>query len=304
MSRRQLLKMTGHDFSAYVSRFLTSCSSAWSGSPGGRREAPFTVLVEGNIGSGKTTFLKQFMDSPEVDVVEEPVSKWQDLGGHNLIRLMYSEPARWSFAFQSYVQLTMLENHLAPPKRAHASLRLLERSIFSARYCFVENLRRSGVMPASEAEVLAAWFHHLTTAPHIHIPADLVIYLRTQPEVAWARLRRRDRAEEEAVSLGYLRDLHNLHEEWLIKEEFPVPGPVIVIDANKDLEGIKMEFLSQRDDILSKFHKEINADMLASESKENVSPELGENSGKRSFSDVDLYEVMNAKKVVLKSVNK
>ena len=47
----------------------------------------------------------------KVDVLTEPVSKWQDVKGHNLLQLMYDDPSRWSLTFQSYVQercLTMV----------------------------------------------------------------------------------------------------------------------------------------------------------------------------------------------------
>ena len=47
----------------------------------------FTILVEGNIGAGKTEFLKQFKDIKEVDVLEEPVEKWKNLDGINLLTL-------------------------------------------------------------------------------------------------------------------------------------------------------------------------------------------------------------------------
>ena len=40
----------------------------------------------------------------KVDVLTEPVSKWQDVKGHNLLQLMYDDPSRWSLTFQSYVQ--------------------------------------------------------------------------------------------------------------------------------------------------------------------------------------------------------
>uniref|UniRef100_V5GNU9 Putative mitochondrial thymidine kinase 2/deoxyguanosine kinase n=1 Tax=Ixodes ricinus TaxID=34613 RepID=V5GNU9_IXORI len=53
---------------------------------------------------------------------------------------MYREPKRWSLAFQTYVQLTMLQLHLAPVQSA---VRLMERSLQSARYVFVENLLQS-----------------------------------------------------------------------------------------------------------------------------------------------------------------
>jgi thymidylate kinase len=53
-------------------------------SPAGSK--PFTIVVEGNIGSGKTTFLKHFKQySDRVAVLDEPVEKWRDAQGHNLL---------------------------------------------------------------------------------------------------------------------------------------------------------------------------------------------------------------------------
>ena len=41
---------------------------------------PYTVIVEGNIGSGKTTFLQPFMKHKNlVEVCPEPVDKWRNL---------------------------------------------------------------------------------------------------------------------------------------------------------------------------------------------------------------------------------
>ena len=56
---------------------------------------PFTVLVEGNIGSGKSTYLKHFSKlSKKVDIITEPVDKWRDLNSHNLLHMMYEDPNR------------------------------------------------------------------------------------------------------------------------------------------------------------------------------------------------------------------
>ena len=46
---------------------------------------PFTVLIEGNIGSGKTTFLNHFNKFDEVCLMTEPVEKWRDCAGQNLL---------------------------------------------------------------------------------------------------------------------------------------------------------------------------------------------------------------------------
>ena len=46
---------------------------------------PFTVVIEGNIGSGKTTVLNYFNKFHEVEVLQEPVDKWRNVQGHNLL---------------------------------------------------------------------------------------------------------------------------------------------------------------------------------------------------------------------------
>ena len=52
---------------------------------------------------------------------------------------------------------------------------------------------------------------------------DLIVYLRTEPSVAFKRVRSRSRGEETKISLDYIKDLHNLHEEWLVhKTRFQV----------------------------------------------------------------------------------
>jgi deoxynucleoside kinase len=57
--------------------------------------------VEGNIGSGKSTFLSQFSGLANVDVLTEPVAMWRNVGGrHNLLQLMYDDPKRHSLTFQ------------------------------------------------------------------------------------------------------------------------------------------------------------------------------------------------------------
>lgn len=91
---------------------------------------PFTVIVEGNIASGKTTFLQHFNQYEDVCVMPEPIGLWRDCDGHNLLGLMYEDIKKWSFTFQSYVQLTMLQQHTKPTP---CPIKVMERSIYSAR---------------------------------------------------------------------------------------------------------------------------------------------------------------------------
>merc|ERR1712083_1122047 len=108
-----------------------------------------------------------------VEVLTEPVDRWRNANGHNLLQLMYEDPQRWAMPFQSYVQLTMLEHHLQ--SRPGRTVKLMERSIYSARYCFVENMHKSGVMEGCEFEVLDEWFKFATDNSGLNINVDLII---------------------------------------------------------------------------------------------------------------------------------
>ena len=60
----------------------------------------------------------------------------------------------------------------------------MERSLFSAKYCFAENLQRSGKMPLSEYAVLSSWFEFLLSCPQVDLGVDLIVYMRVSVRVA------------------------------------------------------------------------------------------------------------------------
>ena len=79
----------------------------------------------------------------------------------------------------------MVKNHTMKTSRP---VKLMERSIYSAKFCFAENLRRNGLMAESEFQVLSSWFDHLVNSPDLDVGVDLIVYLRTKPEIARERL--------------------------------------------------------------------------------------------------------------------
>lgn len=204
----------------------------------GDAKKPFTIIVEGNIGSGKTTFINHFKTNKDIQTLTEPVDEWRNVKGYNLLDLMYKDMNKWAFTFQTYVQLTMTRLHEVNTLRP---VKMLERSIFSARYCFVENLLRQGVLSPVQVVVLDEWFKWLISREQL--TCDLIVYLRTNPEVAFERIRSRKCAEEKNINIDLINRLHQCHEEWLyLNESFIQPAPVLVLDANKNLENIKEEY--------------------------------------------------------------
>lgn len=210
---------------------------------------PGTICIEGNIGCGKTTLLDFFRrrlqssGEPNPGIFMEPVERWRNVEGENLFHYLYKDPARYSLAFQTYVQLTMIKLHKKQP-------RLMERSIYSARYCFVENLYQLNYLSRLEYVILDKWFKHLvldgeessgkidndpdygSISRPTGVNIDLIIYLRCTPQKVMDRIKTRSRAEEKDISFEYIQSLHELHEDWLLNKKYPVPAPVLVLDTN------------------------------------------------------------------------
>ncbi|KAG4076856.1 hypothetical protein HA402_006566 [Bradysia odoriphaga] len=44
---------------------------------------------------------------------------------------------------------------------------------------------------------------------------DVIVYLKTTPAIAYARMQARGRTAELSVSLQYIQELHDLHENWI-----------------------------------------------------------------------------------------
>jgi len=200
-----------------------------------------------------------------VESIPEPLGKWMDMKGHNLLDLLYKDTSKNNFMFQHYVQLTRLIDTVNISKantkgeeNYQGKITIMERSLQNNRYCFSELARREGTLQEAEFAVLAEWFKWVDD--HIELPLDLIIYLRTSPQVVFDRMTSRGRTEETGVPLAYLSELHETYEDWLIRSKIQEEGEdklkykVIIIDADKSKEEVIQQchqliqqFLSDRD---------------------------------------------------------
>ncbi|NXO21748.1 DGUOK protein, partial [Cisticola juncidis] len=105
---------------------------------------------------GKSTFLRLLGATfPRWHLVTEPVAQWRrvpaggtaqaSVGSANLLEMMYQEPARWSYTFQTFSCISRLKAMLEPPEEGTPEtpegppetphpVRVFERSVFSDRY--------------------------------------------------------------------------------------------------------------------------------------------------------------------------
>jgi deoxyadenosine/deoxycytidine kinase len=206
------------------------------------------VYIEGNIGSGKSTFvdlLKSYISKIDMNgkfqthLIQEPVGEWLktfDADGKNILEKFYEDQDRWSFTFQmnSFISRAHLIQEVRDAASASASsaepLLLVERSIYTDRHCFARNCFESGKMTKLEYDVYCRWNDWLSE--QFALRPKAYIYLRCPPEENVIRIAKRSREGECGIPLEYLKQLHQMHDGWMAQEKCTIP--VLTIDATRN----------------------------------------------------------------------
>ncbi len=204
------------------------------------QKTPLFLMIEGNIGSGKSTFLKSIKKNlPHINCIPEPVNAWQSNDkDENLLDLFYKDMPRWAYTFQTFAFISRIKTLLDYQKTSPHLFHAVERSVYCDRYCFAKNCFEQTMMTALEWKLYKDIFAWLVKnyAPK---PAGFV-YLRTEPAVSAQRISQRNRHEENNIPLSYLEALHHKHEEWLVHKKEIDPDlfyvPVLILDCNDDFE--------------------------------------------------------------------
>jgi deoxyguanosine kinase len=219
------------------------------------------LVLEGNIGAGKSTFLKILKENLSIDIIFEPTDKWQNIGpGGNLLNLFYKDIKRWAYTFQSYAFITRVEAQLEALAKSENDVQILERSVYCDRYCFAKNCYEAGHMSALEWQIYSEWFSWLVEG-HLQKP-DGFVYLQVSPQICLERLRKRNRSEEVGVSIDYLQQLHQKHENWLVHKkdiaDYILNIPVLTLNCDLDFENNqnrKKELLTTVDNFIANLQK-------------------------------------------------
>jgi deoxyadenosine/deoxycytidine kinase len=179
-----------------------------------KKDDRLMILLEGNIGAGKTTVGRALASSDAFDFIEEPTTIWREGFASNMLDLFYSDATRWAFTFQICAFITRAKTWKEVLAYTDHSRVILERSIFCDRHVFAENCFRTGLMTLSEYQVYCGLWKFLVS--NYCVQPGLILYLRTPAEVCMERIRVRDRMEESGIPLEYLFQLESLHDEWLL----------------------------------------------------------------------------------------
>lgn len=180
------------------------------------------INLEGNIASGKSTLGQALRASERFHFIPEPVPVWQHGFTINWLERFYGDMPRWSFTFQIVTFTTRIQALAGrPPDR----ITVAERSIGTDRYAFAPGLHATGALDDHEWALYCTFWEAM--APAAPRP-DLILYLRTPAGECLRRLKARSRAEEVGVTLDYLQELGQRHDDWLLGRP-----DVIVLDGTR-----------------------------------------------------------------------
>jgi deoxyadenosine/deoxycytidine kinase len=180
------------------------------------KDGELMILIEGNIGAGKTTVGKALAAVETFGFIEEPTEAWREGFASNMLELFYSDTQRWAFTFQICAFITRAKTWREVLALTDHSRVVLERSIFCDRFVFAENCYRTGLMTPTEYQLYCGLWDFLVS--NYCVEPDLILYLRTPAETCLQRIKARDRVEESGIPLEYLLQLENLHDEWLLDD--------------------------------------------------------------------------------------
>lgn len=193
------------------------------------------ISIEGNIGSGKSTLIKELSDlNRNIIFVQEPVRIWNtvvDSSGVTILEKYYSDQKRYAFSFQMMAFITrvkQLSDIINCFGKDSDITVITERCVFTDREIFAKMLFDSGKIEEIEYSIYLKWFDHFVQDMNI----DFFIYLRNEPNVCNERIALRAR-KGETIPMDYLQECHEYHERWM--ESIPDKKKIVVSDLSEEL---------------------------------------------------------------------
>jgi len=217
---------------------------------------PKFITLQGNIGAGKSTLIsgiqrviRSSAKPLKIVLLQEPVDTWmniKDKEGTDILSLFYQDQQKYAFSFQMMTYISRLELLNNAVRHSDADIIISERSLSTDRNIFCKMLYEQGKISEIEFQIYNRWFDTFQN----EIPPETVVYLRTSPYIAADRIKRRSRKGEN-IEIGYIKECHDYHENWMEKEVAEGDRRVLVIDGDKELKEGSEEQLRVVENIIS-----------------------------------------------------
>jgi len=193
----------------------------------------YIISLEGNIGAGKSSFLKNLKQnlSDKAEFIDEPVDEWLQIKNNkneNLLEIFYQDKKRWAYTFQNIAYITRMKRIIDIMQTTSKSIIFMDRSLEGDLNTFTKMLKEDGDIDNLEWSAYKKWNTMFTDLIGKNIQT-IHIYLRCTPEIAYERISKRARNEENSIPFEYIKQLHLYHDNWLLNNTRSY-----IIDVNKD----------------------------------------------------------------------
>ena len=196
--------------------------------------AAMILSVEGNIGSGKSTFVEYLRQNiPNAVFLQEPVDEWnkiKDKNGETMLAKFYKDQKKLFLSFQMMAYISRLSLLKETVEQNPGCVIITERCLDTDRQVFAKMLYDDGNIEEVEYQIYLRWFDNFKR----DFPITHHIYLKTDPTIADERVLKRNRSGE-TIPLAYLQACDKYHNDWLEAEE--TREKVITIDANQNADS-------------------------------------------------------------------
>lgn len=178
------------------------------------------IVIDGNIGCGKTTQLDLIEHRLKLKVKREPIEKWP-------LQTFYQDPKRWGLTFQLVILNTLVVD---------SDTCIYERCPLSSKEIFWRILEKTPL----EDEVYNHAFDRQGWGP------DVFIFIQKTPEMCFKHIQKRSQEGDSGVDLDYLKKIDtcycDMYENMKCKK--------YIVNGDQPAE----EVYSDIKDILSKYY--------------------------------------------------
>jgi deoxyadenosine/deoxycytidine kinase len=200
------------------------------------RVAPVIISFEGNIGSGKSTKVKDiekyYKEQGRTDIIfiQEPVDSWNSVVDENGVTILsnyYKDQKRFAFRLQMLAYISRLSLLRDAVKKGYRYI-ISERCVGTDKNVFSKMLYDKGCIEEDEFTIYKKWYDEFIS----DVPIGAIVYIKASPETCLERVNIRAR-EGENIPLEYLKECNKYHDEWIDSENIPK----LVINADIDLKN-------------------------------------------------------------------
>ena len=165
------------------------------------------VIIEGNIGVGKTTLSQRLATLLKYKLFLEPTSK------NPYLEKFYAEPKKYALKLQLWIFQQRLMIYIQAVKHMFETGQgvLLDRSVFSDKVFADVGFADSNITPEGYGFYMSIRVRALEGLPIPHV----TLFLNTDPKVCQQRIKTRGRSCEKGIPVSYLQSLHDAYQVFI-----------------------------------------------------------------------------------------